>query len=173
MTEIEMTTLKQAKKILITGDAGRGKTTFAFAFAGKLGLPCHSVDTYQWKTKFSEQYDRNVVVRQLREIYDTESWIVEGTTKELVEDGIARADVIFYFCFDSLFDQWLSILRRYAKEKEGSFGSLLIFLKHVLYKRYHLGYMKDEETVRDVVVGDARTVIIHSFREWRNILKKL
>lgn len=173
MSSQEIIQLKQAKRILITGDAGRGKTTFACEFSKKLKLPCYSVDTYQWKIKYTKQHDRQKVVEQLREIYQKDVWIVEGTTKELIEDGIDRADIIYYFCFDSLLVQWASILRRYVKNREGSVKSLIVFLRHVVYKRFHLGYMREEKTVKDILTMDERTVMIHSFRQWRNVLEKL
>jgi len=47
-----------AKKILIVGDYGRGKTTLAQKLSRKLGIPYYSTDDFYWEKKFSKKQDK-------------------------------------------------------------------------------------------------------------------
>jgi adenylate kinase family enzyme len=74
---------KTLNKILIVGDAGRGKSTLAEKISKKLGIPHHSTDDFFYEVKFSKVRDRPESIEQIKEIFKKEKWIVEGTTKML------------------------------------------------------------------------------------------
>ena len=56
------------KKILILGDAGRGKTTFAEKLSKKISIPYYSTDDFFWKVKFTEANDKAKSVEEISNI---------------------------------------------------------------------------------------------------------
>ena len=49
---------KNLNRILIVGDAGRGKSTLASKISAKLGIPHHSTDHFYYEVKFTKIRDR-------------------------------------------------------------------------------------------------------------------
>ena len=76
------------KKILIVGDAGRGKSTFAKNLSEKTGIPAYSTDDFFWKTKYTEPRDRPESVEMINRIYENDEWIVEGSTRRLIQPSL-------------------------------------------------------------------------------------
>ena len=105
-----MTTMP--KKILIIGDSGRGKTTFARAFSAKTGIPLYSTDDFFWKKKFTIKNSTEEALVNTMTVYNSDTWIVEGTTHHLLQPGLEHADLIFNFGFKNLFVQYYFLFRR-------------------------------------------------------------
>ncbi|MEK7669276.1 MAG: AAA family ATPase [Patescibacteria group bacterium] len=129
-------------KIIITGDAGRGKSTLAKIISEKLNIQHHSTDDYFYEVKFSKSRDRQEALKLISENYLSGKWIVEGTTYWLLEPGLKSADVIIYLRYKNILSQWFSILKRGLFRKEETISGILSLMKHVFYKRYKLGYKK-------------------------------
>ena len=81
-------------KILIVGDAGRGKSTLASKISAKLGIPHHSTDDFFYEVKFTKVRNRKESVEKILKIYKNDKWIIEGTTRHLFEHGLDSADKI-------------------------------------------------------------------------------
>ncbi len=131
------------QKILILGDAGRGKSTFAQRLSDRTEIPHYSTDDFFWKVKFTEANNKEESVREISKIYAQDSWIIEGTTRRLIKEGLEKSDVIYYLKFKNIFSQYLSLIRRKFKRKHESFKDLLGLLKHVTYKKYKKNYSQD------------------------------
>ena len=160
-------------KILIVGDSGRGKTTFAKSLGQKLALRVHSTDDIFWKVKFSEEEDPEVRMRKIKEIYASSEWIVEGSGESLLEPGFEKADLIYYLHFPNVVVQFFVIIRRFLEKKEGSVKHLLMHLRHNLYKRYKLGYKKDDPNLREKLAPFwSKVVILDSYKAVQDALKK-
>lgn len=129
---------QDAKRILIVGDSGSGKTTLALKFADKLGLPVFHCDDVLYIKKFTEMRNRPEAVRMMADIYAGEHWIVEGTTRDLLESGIERADVVILITFSNIFSQYTSLIKRYLEKREGRLWDLLDLLVYVTKKRFKL-----------------------------------
>lgn len=110
--------LNNAHKVLIIGDSGRGKTTFAHNLSEKLKLPFYSTDDFFWKVKCTEPNNREESVNNITKVYSGNSWIMEGSSTHLFRPGIERADVIIILRFKNIFLQWWALIKRSRKRKK-------------------------------------------------------
>jgi adenylate kinase family enzyme len=108
------------KRILIIGDGGRGKTTFAEKLSKKTGIPFYSVDDFFWKTKFSEPADKQQSVQAIEEVYKRDEWIVEGGSRPLIKTGIEKADIIYLLKFNSIIASPVKRRCQKRREREGA-----------------------------------------------------
>jgi adenylate kinase family enzyme len=122
-------------KILVIGEAGRGKTTLATKLSIKLGIPVFSTDDFYWAQKFSIPADKVVSVEKIQQVYAGETWIVEGTTAHLLVPGFELADKIIYIGFNTVWSQWRALIRRSFGRPGENWWQLAKLMKHVLYKR--------------------------------------
>ena len=163
---------KTPKRIIIIGDAGRGKTTFARRLSSMLGIETHSTDDFYWKTKFIEKQDPKISHKAIEDIYQNSSWIVEGATANLIMGGLEKSDIIFLLEFNTIFAQWWNILKRHLGRVEERPKDLFILLRHVLYKRYGIGYERGKPTIRQLIHPySTKVVTINSYRDIDHYLK--
>ncbi len=161
------------KRIIIIGDAGRGKTTLAEKLSEKLAIPYHSTDDYFFETKFTKIRERDAALEGINRLYEEPKWIVEGTTAWLLEPGIDRADRIIYLKHKNILLQWLILFKRYIQNKEDTFGNTLYLMRHVFYKRYGLGYKRGHVTHGEFLAPfQGKTVTLYSFKDIENFLKE-
>lgn len=159
-------TSKIPQKIIILGDAGRGKSTLASKLSGKLGIPHHATDDYFYEVKFSKPRDRQKSIDEISKLFHEPKWIVEGTTHHLIERGLDSADLIIYLRYRSIFPQWFRIIKRHFARKDGNLMKILPLAKHVFYKRYGLGYKKGKPTSAELIAPYKNKVVkLSSFRE--------
>lgn len=169
---------KKHNRIIIIGDVGRGKTTLALKLSKKLGIKHYSTDDFFWKKKFSEPEDKELSLNKILKVYEKEEWIVEGTTRRLLEQGLSRAEVIIYMMHNNFLYQWLAIFRRYLTEKQESLKKVFFMMKDVFYKRYNLGHRKGEMTYKEMyqkMINPYRDKVIelHSFKEIDDFVNSL
>lgn len=161
-------------KIIITGDAGRGKSTLAKMLSEKLNISHHSTDDYFYEVKFSKPRDRQEALRLISENYLKDKWIVEGTTFWLLEPGLKLADVIVYLRYKNILSQWFSILKRGLFRKNEILIGTLALMRHVFYKRYKLGYKKGKMSHTELLEPYKNKVItLSSFEEINNFVNNL
>ena len=128
------------KKILILGDAGRGKTTFAEKLSKITNIPHYSTDDFFWKVKFTTPNDREKSVEEISDMYEQDKWIMEGTTRRLIIKGLEKADVIYVLRFKYIIYQYYFLTKRSLTKKNEGFAGWWNLLKHVTNKRYKKGY---------------------------------
>ncbi len=161
-------------KIIITGDAGRGKSSLASKISEKLKIPNYSTDDYFYEIKFSKPRDRKESLEKISEIYKNDSWIVEGTTAWLLNPGMELADTIIYLRYNNIFSQWFILLKRGLSRKDEKIKRTLALMKHVFYKRYSLGYKKGKMThIEFIEPYKDKLTILSSFKEIDEFLKNL
>ncbi|KKU50229.1 MAG: hypothetical protein A3F53_01035 [Candidatus Zambryskibacteria bacterium RIFCSPHIGHO2_12_FULL_48_10] len=161
-------------KIIITGDAGRGKSTLAEKLSMKLGIPCHSTDDYYYEFKFFKPRDRENALAQITKLYQEDRWIVEGTTAWLLKPGMEAADLIIHLRYKNIFHQWFTLFKRYLHREEETLKGLLILMRHVFYKRYGLGYKRGKMTHLEFVAPHKNKLItLSSFNEIDEFLNTL
>lgn len=161
-------------KIIIIGDAGRGKTTLASTISKKLNIPYHSTDDYFYEVKFTKRRDRQESIDQISKNYHSKKWIVEGTTRHLLEPGLESADLIVYLRYKNIFSQWFAIIKRHIIRKDESILQTLRLLKHVFYKRYNLSYKKGTTThLQFIAPYKSKVVTLSSFKEINNFIDSL
>jgi len=108
------------------------------------------------------------------EIYKKDTWIVEGTTVWLLDNGMEIADAIIYLQYKNIFSQWFVLLKRGLLRETEKIGQTLALMKHVFYKRYRIGYKKGKMTHKKFIEPHKHKVItLCSFKEIEEFLKKL
>ena len=127
------------KRILIVGAAGRGKSTFAARLSAKTGIPHCSTDDFYWKVKFTEKNDKSRSIEEIKAVYLKDVWIVDGTSRHLIADGLESADIIFHFEFKHLIFQYYFLITRFVGRKHERFIDLWDLLKYVTNMRFGRG----------------------------------
>jgi len=162
------------KKILILGEAGRGKTTLGKKLSEKFNIPFHDTDDYFWKTKYTEPANKEESEIAVNKIYDTEEWVMSGSTRRLIMYGIEKADVIFLLKFRNILYQYYFIIKRSISREEEKLIDLWNLLKHVTYKKYKKGYGSHTPPLEELVSEYKKKVIeFHSFKEINKYLKSI
>lgn len=167
-------TKQTLNKILIVGDAGRGKSTLASNISKKLGIPHYSTDDFFYEVKFTKVRDRPESINKISEVFKKDKWIVEGTTEYLLEPGLYSADMIIHLKYRNIFTQWVVIVYRYFQRDYDTLLGSLKLMRHVLYKKYGFGYRKGKRTPTILVEPRKHEVItLSSFKEIDNFLNSL
>ena len=167
-------TEKLLNKIIIIGDAGRGKTTLASKLSEKLGVEYYSTDDFLYDIKYSVYRDKQKAINDISKIYDNEKWIVEGSTNFLLQPGLSHADVIIYLKYRNIFSQWINIINRHFKRKDKNILRTLELMKHVFYKRFSLRYRKGQKTVSERINPyKHKVIILASFKEINNFIESI
>lgn len=157
---------QDCKRIIIIGEAGRGKSTLAAKISEKLGIKKYSTDDFYYEYKYFKAREREIALDQIKRVYMEDSWIVEGTTQWLLAPGLNSADLIIYLKYKNIFIQWWVIIKRHFHRKDESIKSMFILLRHVFYKRYSLGYKKGKPTHMEVLAPyKDKVVVLSSFKE--------
>ena len=78
-------------KILVSGNAGAGKSSLGRKLAEKHQLPLYGLDRIVWKEGWvrTPKEERDQMVR---EILKQDNWVLEGITR----DGLKEADIIYF-----------------------------------------------------------------------------
>lgn len=163
------------KKILIMGDAGRGKTTFAEKLSEKLGIPKYSTDDFYWEVKFSKPRGKEKDIVMAREVFENkDQWIVEGTTRRMLKLGLEEADKIFYLTYKNTFQQITVLFKRYREREHETFKGFFELVVHQYKKRKGIGHFKNQESFEDILKPYEEKVLrLESFEEIDGYLDSL
>lgn len=161
-------------KIIIIGDAGRGKTTLADKLSKKLGINHYSTDDFYYEVKFSKVRTREEALNLISKVYLDNKWIVEGSTQWLLQPGLDSADLIIYLKYINIFPQWLVLIKRHFTRGDKNIWHTILLLRHVLYKRYGWGHKKGKIKHHEVVAPYRhKTVELSSFKEIEEFIIKI
>jgi adenylate kinase family enzyme len=81
------------RRVIVTGVAGSGKSTFALALSGKTGLPVIHLDLQFWKPDWLAPSETEWREKQ-REVLDGDAWIADGNYPETLAFRLERADTV-------------------------------------------------------------------------------
>ncbi|MBQ5824424.1 MAG: adenylate kinase [Clostridia bacterium] len=84
------------KKIIILGCPGSGKTTFAEKLNKRTGLPLYYLDAI-WHKPDKTHIPREEFDSRIREIFSTDSWIIDGNYSRTIEMRLKECDTVFLF----------------------------------------------------------------------------
>ncbi len=160
--------LKKYKKILIVGDAGRGKSTLAIELSKKLRIKSYATDDFFWKKKFSVREDRKQSMVNISKVYDQDkdSWIVEGSTRSLVEGGLAKAEIIVCLKYPNLITQFWNLYQRNRTRDNESIIDLFKLYKHLILKKFKIGDQKNKLGIEEMIKKyNEKVVCLKSFAE--------
>lgn len=165
---------KTFNKILIVGDACRGKSTLSSKISAKLGIPHYSTDDFYYEIKFTKPRIKQESIDMILKIYQNEKWIIEGTTQHLIEHGLDSADIIINLKYKNIFAQWLALLKRYLERDNETLKGSFKLMKHVFYKRYKLGYRKGKLTPSELVsLYKNKVITFYTFKEINNFINSI
>ena len=82
-----------AKKILILGNGGSGKTTLALQLRQAHKLPILHLDQIYWTSDYVHA-DRSAFLNKVQSFCAGEQWIIEGTPMPGLELRVKAADLI-------------------------------------------------------------------------------
>lgn len=113
------------KRILIIGNAGSGKTTFAKVLAEKTNLPLIHLDKLfwcgEWEHLSREEFD-DVLQKEL----DKPEWIIDGNFSRTLPHRLEYADTVFYFDLPTITCLWGStvrVIKNYGKTRDDMGGN--------------------------------------------------
>ena len=87
--------LRIGRRVVVTGMAGAGKSTFARQLAAKTGLPAIHLDLHFWKPGWVEPSDKEWRDVQSK-LLAGEEWIADGNYHETLDLRLERADTVVY-----------------------------------------------------------------------------
>lgn len=83
------------KRVIVIGCPGSGKSTFARALHGVVGLPLYHLDMMYWnadRTKVPKQ----VFLERLHSAMENEAWIIDGNYGSTMEQRLQACDTVFF-----------------------------------------------------------------------------
>ena len=83
------------RRVIVTGLAGSGKSTFSRALAARTGLPVIHLDLYFWKPGWVAPSDREWRAKQ-NGVLAGDAWIADGNYHETLDLRLARADTVVF-----------------------------------------------------------------------------
>jgi adenylate kinase family enzyme len=88
-------TLSVGHRVVVTGLAGAGKSTFSRALAAKTGLPLIHLDLHFWKPGWVEPSDDEWREKQ-RSLLSDDAWIADGNYHDTLALRLERADTVVF-----------------------------------------------------------------------------
>ena len=83
------------RRVIVTGLAGSGKSTFALALAAKTGLPVIHLDLQFWKPGWVAPSETEWRERQWS-VLGGDAWIADGNYHETLDLRLERADTVVF-----------------------------------------------------------------------------
>jgi adenylate kinase family enzyme len=83
--------LARARRVIVTGLAGSGKSTFSLALSAKTGLPVIHLDLHFWTPGWVAPSE-NEWRRKQRDVLAGDAWIADGNYHETLDLRLERAD---------------------------------------------------------------------------------
>jgi adenylate kinase family enzyme len=83
------------RRVIVTGRAGSGKSTFALALAARTGLPVIHLDVHFWKPGWVAPSETEWREKQ-RGVLAGDAWIADGNYYETLDLRLERADTVVF-----------------------------------------------------------------------------
>lgn len=113
------------ERILIIGNAGSGKSTFATILAEKTGLPLVHLDRLYWRGNWEhcsrEEFDAILQTELLKP-----QWIIDGNFNRTIPQRLKYCDRVFYFDLPTCVCLWgitKRVLQNYGRTRKDMGGN--------------------------------------------------
>ena len=113
------------ERVLIIGNCGAGKSTFARALAEKTGLPLVHLDKLYWHGDW-EHLSREEFDPVLQTELEKPQWIIDGNFSRTLPHRLSYADTVFYLDIPVLTCLWgltKRVFTNYGKTREDMGGN--------------------------------------------------
>jgi adenylate kinase family enzyme len=108
----------EARRILIYGVTGSGKTHFAERLSKATGIPWHSVDEIAWLPNWVEVSLAEQVAR-ITEICEGDKWILDTAYAKWKDIPLRRAELIVALDYPRWVSLWRLLKRTFARAWDG------------------------------------------------------
>ena len=171
--------LALGRRVIVTGLAGAGKSTFSLELAAKTGLPVIHLDLHFWKPGWAEPSETEWREKQCG-VLAGDAWIADGNYHETLDLRLQRADtVVFldmpwplcagraflrgfrlpselpegchYSAWRRLRDEWRLAVRIWRQRRSEPDGELELITEHGQHVALHV--LRSKRAVRDFLDG--------------------
>ena len=167
------------KKILVIGNMGAGKTTFALKLSEKLNLPLVHLDKLywcgHWEHHSREDFDRFLQAELLKS-----EWIIDGNYNRTLPHRLMFCDTVFFFDFSPLTCLWgvtKRVVKNYGKTREDMGGECPEYFdkkKIELYKNVFKYNKNNRERYYEILKNtDVDVIVFKKRKEVKRYLQKI
>lgn len=89
------------ERVLVIGNCGVGKSTFAKQLAVHTGLPLVHLDAYYWQPNWQKPTDEQWQ-ETLQNLLNKECWIMDGNYRSTLAERLQYADTVFFLDYSTL-----------------------------------------------------------------------
>ena len=168
------------ERILLIGNAGAGKTTFARKLAEKLDLPLIHLDRLYWCGEW-EHLSRDAFDAALQPLLESPRWIIDGNFNRTIPHRLTYCDTVIFFdlptltCLAGITKRTLTNLGRSRADMGGNCIERFDAQKRVLYRSvltFRRQHRKDYYEMLQKAEG-VRVIVFKSRRDAERFLNKL
>jgi len=167
------------ERILIIGNCGAGKSTFAKALAQKLRLPLVHLDKLYWCGDWEHLSREDFDAALLTELQKPQ-WIIDGNFSRTLPLRLEYADTVFYLDIPTLTCLWgltKRVITNYGRTRDDMGGNCPEYFdkqKPELYKGAITYNRRNRKNFyRLLSATDKKVIIFKSRRQIRNFLEGL
>ena len=153
---------RPARRIVILGSPGSGKTTLARRLHARLGIPVYHLDDEYWGPQWSRPTDETWCRRQA-ELAKASTWLIEGNYFPTIELRAAQADFVVVLDAPALLCLWRIVARAWRIRR----GAL-----HLLPRQVAMATGTGRPQATKDFGGLVRLVLGFRRRYWRLVLRK-
>lgn len=106
------TLIRNARRILVIGCAGAGKSTLSRSLSTRLGLPYIPMDREFFWLPGWKLRDRAEIKRMITDAVARDRWIIDGTSPGTLHVRLPRADMVIWLRIPRLMCLWRIVKRR-------------------------------------------------------------
>lgn len=155
------------KRIIVIGSPGAGKSTFARQLRDKTGLPLYYLDMI-WHLPDRTNISQEEFDQKLRDILNTDSWIIDGNYGRTIEMRLKFCDTVF------LLDYPLEVCLAGAKNRVGKKREEILWVEEELdeeFRQWIVDFPKEKlPQIYELLerYGEGKEIHIFHFREDAN-----